>query len=160
MLHLDLPSATYFRYLDLLFKFERESISGNGFTWSRLFNETLILNQRYLKTARKFQEIADDKNQDGEVRLEALSRAAHLHRAAHDMMYFGPSYLRVKGKLPPHESPAQDTDKSLPFTHVGPDDKDYTNELQILQEAEAYRKEEIEKKQEQKTNLTDYENQE
>ncbi|MDQ3967149.1 MAG: hypothetical protein M3275_01990, partial [Thermoproteota archaeon] len=52
-LRLNLSSSTYFRYLDTLFKAEQEAISGNAYTYQRLLNETLILNQRYLRRAKK-----------------------------------------------------------------------------------------------------------
>jgi len=52
-LRLNLAPSTYFRYLDLLFKAEQEAISGNNYTYQRLLNESLILEQRYPRRARK-----------------------------------------------------------------------------------------------------------
>jgi hypothetical protein len=103
-LRLNLSPSTYFRYLDILFKAEQEAISGNNYTYQRLLNETLILNQRYLRRARKLTAIGDDEKVDAEERIEAHKFAAELERAAHDMSYMGPSYLRVQGLLPTPES--------------------------------------------------------
>jgi hypothetical protein len=80
-----------------LFKAEQEAISGNNYTYQRLLNETLILNQRYLRRARKLTVIGDDEKVDAEQRIEAHKFAAQLERAVHDMSYIGPSYLRVQG---------------------------------------------------------------
>jgi hypothetical protein len=99
-LRLDLSPSTYFRYLDTLFKAEQEAISGNNYTYQRLLNETLILNQRYLRRARKLTAIGDDEKVDAEQRIEAHKFAAELERAAHDMSYMAPSYLRTQGLLP------------------------------------------------------------
>ncbi|HEX6281317.1 MAG TPA: hypothetical protein VFZ67_03750 [Nitrososphaera sp.] len=103
-LRLNLSPSTYFRYLDLLFKAEQEAISGNAYTYQRLLNETLILNQRYLRRAKKLSAtIGDNENVDAEQRIEAHKFATELERAAHDMTYFAPSYLKVQGLLPPPE---------------------------------------------------------
>lgn len=99
-LRLNLSASTYFRYLDLLFKAEQEAISGNNFTYHRLLSESLILNQRYLRRARKLTEIGDDKTVDAKQRIEAHKFAAELERAVHDMSYMAPSYLRKQGLLP------------------------------------------------------------
>jgi hypothetical protein len=99
-LRLNLSPSTYFRYLDILFKAEQEAIEGNNYTYQRLLNETLILNQRYLRRARKLTEIADDEKIDVEQRIAAHNYAAEYERAAHDMCYMAPSYLRAQGLLP------------------------------------------------------------
>jgi hypothetical protein len=99
-LRLNLPPTTYFRYLDILFEAEQEAIEGNNYTYQRLLNETLILNQRYLRRARKLTEIADDEKVDVEQRIAAHNFAAEYERAAHDMTYIAPSYLRAQGVLP------------------------------------------------------------
>lgn len=99
-----MSSSTYFRYLDLLFKAEHEAISGNNYTYQRLLSETLILNQRYLRRARKLTAIGDDEKVDAEQRIEAHKFAAELERAVHDMSYMGPSYLRKQGLLPEPKS--------------------------------------------------------
>jgi hypothetical protein len=105
-LQLNLSASTYFRYLDTLFKAEQEAISGNAYTYQRLLNETLILNQRYLRRAKKLTAtIGDNENVDAEQRIEAHKFAAELERAAHDMTYFAPSYLKVQGLLPPPPEP-------------------------------------------------------
>lgn len=102
-LRLNLPPATYFRYLDMLFQAEQEAISGDHYTYQRLLNETLILNQRYLRRARKLTQIGDDPTVDPEQRIEAYNSAAEFERAAHDMAYMAPSYLRAQGLLPEPE---------------------------------------------------------
>ena len=103
-LRLNLSSSTYFRYLDLLFKAEHEAISGNNYTYQLLLSESLILNQRYLRRARKLTSIGDDKSVDVKQRLEAHKFAAELERAVHDMSYMAPSYLRKQGLLPEPKS--------------------------------------------------------
>jgi hypothetical protein len=99
-LRLNLPSTTYFRYLDMLFEAEQAAIQGNNYTYQRLLNETLILNQRYLRRARRLEKLADDTSIDGETRRQAELDAAELERAVHDMTYTAPSYLRAQGLLP------------------------------------------------------------
>src|ERR671910_2781903 len=99
-LRLNIPPTTYFRYLDTLFKTEQEAIEGNNYTYQRLLNETLILNQRYLRRARRLEKLADDTSIDGETRRQAELDAAELERAVHDMTYTAPSYLRAQGLLP------------------------------------------------------------
>jgi hypothetical protein len=96
-IRLNLSSSTYFSYLDILFKAEQEAISGNNYTYQRLLNETLILNQRYLRRARKLTEIGDDEKVDVEQRITAHNFAAEYERAAHDMTYIAPLYLRAQG---------------------------------------------------------------
>jgi hypothetical protein len=82
-LRLNLSPSTYFRYLDILFKAEQEAISGNAYTYQRLLNETLILNQRYLRRAKKLTAtIGDNENVNAEQRIEAHKFAAQLERAA------------------------------------------------------------------------------
>lgn len=102
-LRLNLPPATYFRYLDILFQVEQEAIEGNNYTYQRLWNETLILAQRYLRRVRRLEKLADDREVDGEVRRQAEMDAAELERAVHDMTYFAPSYLHLQGLLPDPE---------------------------------------------------------
>ncbi len=63
-LRLNLSPSTYFRYLDVLFEAEQTAIQGDNYTYQRLLNETLILNQRYLRRARKLTDIGDDKTVD------------------------------------------------------------------------------------------------
>lgn len=99
-LRLNLSPSTYFRYLDILFKAEHEAISGNNYTYQRLLSESLILNQRYLRRARKLTAIGDDNSVDVKQRIEAHKFAAELERAVHDMSYMAPSYLKTQGLLP------------------------------------------------------------
>jgi hypothetical protein len=84
-LRLNLSPSTYFRYLDILFKAEQEAIAGNNYTYRRILNESLILEQRYLCRARKLTEIADDEKVDPEQRIQVHINAAQLERAVHDM---------------------------------------------------------------------------
>jgi hypothetical protein len=118
-LRLNLSPSTYFRYLDTLFKAEQEAISGNNYTYQRLLNETLILNQRYLRRARKLTAIGDDEKVDAEQRIEAHKFAAQLERAVHDMSYIGPSYLRVQGLLP---NPKDGSHPALTMSKIDTDD--------------------------------------
>jgi hypothetical protein len=98
---LNLKPATYFRYLDLLFKTEQEALEGSNYTWKYLHNESQILYQRYLEGAREFKEIARDKNIDAEQRIMALDKALDYQRAAHDITYYAPSYLVAQGLILP-----------------------------------------------------------
>jgi hypothetical protein len=102
-----------------LFKAEQEAISGNNYTYQRLLNETLILNQRYLRRARKLTVIGDDEKVDVEQRIEAHKFAAQLERAVHDMSYIGPSYLRVQGLLP---NPKDGSHPALTMSKIDTDD--------------------------------------
>jgi hypothetical protein len=124
-LRLNLSPSTYFRYLDILFKAEQEAISGNAYTYQRLLNETLILNQRYLRRARKLTAtIGDNENVDAEQRIEAYKFAAQLERAAHDMTYFAPSYLKVQGLLPPPEPKKENDFPALGLSAIEDEEKD------------------------------------
>jgi hypothetical protein len=124
-LRLNLSPSTYFRYLDTLFKAEQEAISGNAYTYQRLLNETLILNQRYLRRARKLTAtIGDNENVDAERRIEAHKFAAQLERAAHDMTYFAPSYLKVQGLLPPPEPKKENDFPALALSAIEDEEKD------------------------------------
>lgn len=99
-LRLNLPAATYFRYLDILFQAEQEVIEGNNYTYQRLLNETLILNQRYLRRARRLEKMADDTSIEPEIRMQCEIEAGEFERAVHDMTYMAPSYLYNQGLLP------------------------------------------------------------
>src|ERR671915_25381 len=123
-LRLNLSPSTYFRYLDILFKAEQEAISGNAYTYQRLLNETLILNQRYLRRAKKLTEIGDNENVDAEQRIEAHKFATELERAAHDMTYFAPSYLKVQGLLPPPEPKKGNAFPALGLSAIEDEEKD------------------------------------
>jgi hypothetical protein len=123
-LRLNLSPSTYFRYLDILFKAEQEAISGNAYTYQRLLNETLILNQRYLRRAKKLTAIGADENVDAEQRIEAHKFAAQLERAAHDMTYFAPSYLKVQGLLPPPEPKKENDFPALALSAIEDEEKD------------------------------------
>ena len=116
-LRLNLPNTTYFRYLDLLFEQEQQAIAGDNYTYQRLLNETLILQQRYLRRARRLEKLADDPTIDPEIRLEAEIQCAHLERAVHDIMYQAPSYLAVQKLLP---GPKDRTYASLSMTEIHP----------------------------------------
>jgi len=101
-LRLNLKPATYFRYLDLLFKTEQEAIEGSShYTWKYLLNESQILYQRYIQGAREFKKIANDPNVDAEQRINALDKALDYQRAAHDLNYYSPSYLVKQGLILP-----------------------------------------------------------
>ena len=138
-LRLNLSPSTYFRYLDLLFKAEQEAISGNAYTYQRLLNETLILNQRYLRRAKKLTAIGDDENVDAEQRIEAHKFATELERAAHDMTYFAPSYLKVQGLLPPPEPKKGNAFPALSMSAIEDEEKDPL-ERQRMKDVGKYRR--------------------
>jgi hypothetical protein len=141
-LRLNLSPSTYFRYLDVLFKAEQEAISGNNYTYQRLLNETLILNQRYLRRARKLTAIGDDEKVDAEQRIEAHKFAAELERAAHDMSYFAPSYLKVQGLLPPPEPKKGNAFPALSMSSIEDEEKDPL-EKQRMEDVGKYRRQRI-----------------
>jgi len=135
-LRLNLSASTYFRYLDLLFKAEQEAISGNNYTYQRLLSETLILNQRYLRRARKLTTIGDDEKVDAEQRIEAHKFAAELERAVHDMSYIGPSYLRKQGLLPEPKT----IHPALTMSRIQGDEEQDPSERQRMEAAGEYRR--------------------
>ena len=135
-LRLNLSPSTYFRYLDTLFKAEQEAISGNNYTYQRLLNETLILNQRYLRRARKLTTIGDDEKVDAEQRIEAHKFAAELERAAHDMSYMAPSYLRTQGLLLPEPKTIH---PALTMSRIEDEEQD-PSERQRMEAAGEYRR--------------------
>ncbi len=139
-LRLNLSPSTYFRYLDILFKAEQEAISGNAYTYQRLLNETLILNQRYLSRAKKLTAtIGDNENVDAEQRIEAHKFAAQLERAAHDMTYFAPSYLKVQGLLPPPEPKKENDFPALGLSAIEDEETDPL-EKQRMKDVGEYRR--------------------
>jgi hypothetical protein len=140
-LRLSLSPSTYFRYLDRLFKAEQEAISGNAYTYQRLLNETLILNQRYLRRAKKLTAtIGDNENVDAEQRIEAHKFAAQLERAAHDMTYFAPSYLKVQGLLPPPEPKKENEFPALALSAIEADEEKDPSERQRMKDVGEYRR--------------------
>ena len=140
-LRLNLSPSTYFRYLDILFKAEQEAISGNAYTYQRLLNETLILNQRYLRRARKLTAtIGDNENVNAEQRIEAHKFAAQLERAAHDMTYFAPSYLKVQGLLPPPEPKKGNDFPALALSAIEADEEKDPSERQRMKDVGEYRR--------------------
>ena len=83
--------------MDTLFEAEQAVIAGNNYSYQRLLNESLILNQRYLRRARMLDKIATDEKIDAQHRIKAHEYAAEFERAARDMTYLAPSYLRAQG---------------------------------------------------------------
>jgi len=135
-LRLNLSPSTYFRYLDILFKAEQEAISGNNYTYQRLLNETLILNQRYLRRARKLTAIGDDEKVDAEQRIEAHKFAAELERAVHDMSYMAPSYLSSQGLLPEPKT----IHPALTMSRIEDEEEQDPSERQRMEAAGEYRR--------------------
>jgi hypothetical protein len=114
-----------------LFQAEQQTIAGDHYTYQRLLNETLILNQRYLRRARMLTEIGQDKNIDAEQRILAHQSAADLERACHDMYYFSPSYL-IHNKLIPKPPTTIGKDKLALSENPGnPDDKDEYHDQKV-----------------------------
>ena len=142
-LRLNLAPRTYFRYLDILFQTEQAAIEGNNYTYQRLLNESLILNQRFLRRARKLTEIGDDKNVDAEARIEAHLQASLLERAVHDMTYFAPSYLAAQKLIP---KPVSGFAENMSVSRINPDyaekEKDEFEKERILAAGE-YRRQHI-----------------
>jgi hypothetical protein len=123
-----------------LFKAEQEAISGNHYTYQRLLNETLILNQRYLRRANKLTAtIGDNENVDAEQRIEAHKFATELERAAHDMTYFAPSYLKVQGLLPPPEPKKENAFPALSMSAIEDEERDPL-ERQRMKDVGEYRR--------------------
>jgi hypothetical protein len=143
-LKLNLSPSTYFRYLDILFKAEQEAISGNNYTYQRLLNESLILEQRYLRRARKLTEIADDEKVDPDQRIQAHINAAQLERAVHDMSYMAPSYLRRQGLLP---DPPKNMHPALRMSKIEADEEQDPHERERVEAAGEYRRRRQEKQQ-------------
>jgi hypothetical protein len=155
-LRLNLPPATYFRYLDMLFQTEQDAIEGNNYTYQRLLNETLILSQRYLRRARRLEKMADDTSIDPKIRLQAEIEAGEYERAVHDMTYYAPSYLKVQGLLLPKPK-KHDECLSATRIHLGEDvfgvteEKD-PSEKERLRIAGEIRRENIQRQQNAETN--------
>jgi hypothetical protein len=148
-LRLNLSPSTYFRYLDLLFKAEQSAISGNHYTYQRLLNETLILNQRYLRRARKLTAIGDNENVDAEQRIEAHKFAAQLERAVHDMSYFAPSYLKVQGLLPPPEPKKGNDFPALALSAVEDEERDPLERRRMEEVGELRRRRQLQEQRQQ-----------
>lgn len=146
-LRLNLPSTTYFRYLDTLFKAEQAAIEGNNYTYQRLLNETLILTQRYLRRARMLDKIANNEKIDAKDRITAIANAAEYERAAHDMTYYAPSYLRAQGLIP---DPKAGYPPSLSMTQITnlPDEGD-EHERERIKAAGEYRRQNIQQQKKQ-----------
>lgn len=60
---------------------------------------------------------------DAEQRIEAHKFAAQLERAAHDMTYFAPSYLKVQGLLPPPEPKKENDFPALALSAIEDEEK-------------------------------------
>jgi hypothetical protein len=149
-LRLNIPARTYFNWLDLLFKSEQEAISGNNYTYQRLLNETLILNQRYLRRARMLDKMANDEKIDAQHRIKAHEYAAEFERAAHDMTYLAPSYLRAQGLIPDPKSGYPPTLKMTQITHLPDEGDEY--ERDRLKAAGEIRRQNIQQQQQQQPN--------
>ena len=143
-LRLNLSPSTYFRYLDTLFKAEQEAISGNNYTYQRLLNETLILQQRYLRRAKKLTAIGDNEEVHPEHRIQAHINAAHLERAVHDMSYMAPSYLRKQGLLP---DPPKNMHPALRMSKIEGDEEQDPYERERIEAAGEYRRQRQEEQQ-------------
>jgi hypothetical protein len=133
-----------------LFKAEQEAISGNNYTYQRLLNETLILNQRYLRRARKLTTIGDDEKVDVEQRIEAHKFAAQLERAVHDMSYIGPSYLKVQGLLPEPKT----IHAALTMSKIEEEEQQDPSERQRMKAAGEYRRRHQQQRQQQEQQIS------
>jgi hypothetical protein len=155
-LRLNLPAATYFRYLDTLFQTEQEAIQGNNYTAQRLWNETLILYQRYLRRARRLEKMADDASISDEVRLQAEIEAGEYERAVHDMTYYAPSYLKIQGLVLPgpkkHDPCLRATRIQMGEDVFGVTEEKDPSEKERLRIAGEIRRENIQRQQNAETN--------
>lgn len=76
---------------------------------------------------------------DAEQRIEAHKFAAQLERAAHDMTYFAPSYLKVQGLLPPPEPKEENDFPALALSAIEDEEKDPL-ERQRMKDVGEYRR--------------------
>jgi hypothetical protein len=83
--------------------------------------------------------MCDNENVDAEQRIEAHKFAAQLERAAHDMTYFAPSYLKVQGLLPPPEPKKGNDFPALGLSAIEDEEKDPL-ERQRMKDVGEYRK--------------------
>jgi hypothetical protein len=79
---------------------------------------------------------------DAEQRIEAHKFAAELERAAHDMSYFAPSYLKVQGLLPPPEPKKGNAFPALSMSSIEDEEKDPL-EKQRMEDVGKYRRQRI-----------------
>jgi hypothetical protein len=146
-LRLNIPPTSYFRYLDMLFETEQKAIAGNHYTYQRLLNETLILQQRYLRRARRLEKLASDPEVDGETRRQAECNAAELERAVHDVSYLAPSYLAAQ-KLLPRPKDKSDTKLSMTAKNTNKEEKD-PSKVERIKLAGEFRRQNIIQQQQQ-----------
>jgi hypothetical protein len=83
--------------------------------------------------------MCDNENVDAEQRIEAHKFAAQLERAAHDMTYFAPSYLKVQGLLPPPEPKKENDFPALGLSAIEDEEKDPL-ERQRMKDVGEYRR--------------------
>jgi hypothetical protein len=76
---------------------------------------------------------------DAEQRIEAHKFATELERAAHDMTYFAPSYLKVQGLLPPPEPKKGKAFPALGLTAIEDEERDPL-ETQRMKDVGEYRR--------------------
>jgi hypothetical protein len=96
---LNLPSSTYFRYLDILLRSER-AIVAKDITSKHLLNEILILRKKYLRRRNKVDKIADDGAVDAEAHIKAHHLGAELDKATLNLFFEAPTYLVNQRKIP------------------------------------------------------------
>lgn len=131
----------------MLFETEQKAIAGNHYTYQRLLNETLILQQRYLRRARRLEKLASDPEVDGETRRQAECNAAELERAVHDVSYLAPSYLAAQ-KLLPRPKDKSDTKLSMTAKNTNKEEKD-PSEVERIKLAGEFRRQNIIQQQQQ-----------
>lgn len=96
---LNLPSSTYFRYLDILLRSER-AIVAKDITGKHLLNEILILRKKYLRRRNKVDRIADDEAVDAAARIKAHPLGAELDKATFHLFFEAPTYVVNQRKIP------------------------------------------------------------
>lgn len=96
---LNLPSSTYFRYLDILLRSER-AIVAKDITGKHLLNEILILRKKYLRRRNKVDKLANDEAVDAAARIKAHHLRAELDKATFHLFFEAPTYLLNQRKIP------------------------------------------------------------
>lgn len=72
--------------------------------------------------------IANDEKIDAEDRIKAHEYAAEFERAAHDMTYYAPSYLRAQGLIPNPKSGYPPLLSMTQITHEPDEGDEYEKE--------------------------------
>ena len=91
--------------------------------------------------------IANDEKIDAKDRITAIVDAAEYERAAHDMTYYAPSYLRAQGLIPNPKNGDPPLLSMTQITHEPHEGDEYEKER--IKAAGEYRQKRIAKQQQQ-----------